>query len=46
MLDGDKLFIDWPSAAYIYIGKVVLRMRRKDSRGWSETAWKWAGSRH
>ena len=46
MLHGDILIINWPSAAYISIGKVVLRMRSKVLIGWNETACKWAGGRH
>ena len=46
MPDGDILFINRPLAAYISLGKVVLRMRRKNSRARSETTNKRAGSRH
>ena len=46
MLDRDILFINRPSAAYISLGKLVLRMRTKNSRARSETNSKRAGSRH
>ena len=46
MLDGDILVINRPLAAYISLGKVVLRMRRKNSSARSETNSKRAGSRH
>ena len=46
MPDGDILFINRPLAAYICLGKVVLRMRSKISIARSETAGKRAGSRH
>ena len=44
--DGDILFVIRPLAAYISLGKVVLRMRRKNSIARSETTNKRAGSRH
>ena len=46
MEDGDILFINRPLAAYISLGKVVLRMRSKISIAQSETTGKRAGSRH
>ena len=46
MEDGDILFINRPLAAYISLGKVVLRMRSKISIARSETTGKRAGSRH
>ena len=46
MEDGDILLINRPLAAYISLGKLVLRMRSKISIARSETTCKRAGSRH